>query len=451
MSFTAGHTQAPGYCTGGVLYFDDSDAVSVTGCDLYGCGTLGIQAINCRGVSAMSTVIRECSVGAVHAVGCWDLRFVGGTVKDCGMKGDDSAFDLFHASTTTGFVVFNTEICGNRAETLLHSDSALEVQMRGCDVHDNRFGGEAQSFQREDGSVATWAVGGLFHISGQSPVVDSCRFADNEILGAGTYFNYDGETNANVAVDAADQALTRTELEAMALLDYLESYYGPRQPESFAPAGETNEAGETVYHVDNADDFLAAIGSNTTIYVDAALLDFSTASNYGGYGGNNYYWRDEFDGPNLVISGVENFHIIGQGKDKTTLQAVPRYAEVLNFDSCSNISVENLTAGHLKEAPGSCAGDVFEFTNCGEVLVRGCGLFGCGVNGIYAVSCDGLTLEDTEIYECSNMGAQLMRCSGVSFKGCEIHDCSYNSVYVGDSTNVSWEDAALHEGVNNVA
>ncbi len=450
ISFTAGHTVLPGYCTGGVLNFSGCDSMVVTGCDLYGCGTLGIYAINCRGVAATATVIRECSVGAVHAVGCWDVRFVGGQVRDCGLKGDAIAADLFHASTTTGFVVFNTEICGNEAQTLLHTDSSLEVQMRGCDVHDNRISREPEAQQRTDGSVYTWATGGLFHIGGASPVFDDCRFVENTVRGAGMYFNYDGESNAGVVVNAAGRELALSDLEAMQRKEYLEPYYGPHQPEAAAPAGEQNELGENVFHVDNVDDFLAAIGSDTTIYVDCEQLDFSTAANYGGYGGNNYYWRADFDGPNLIITDVENFHIIGQGKDRTTLQAVPRYAEVLNFENCSDISVENLTAGHLKEAPGSCAGDVFEFTNCGEILVRGCGLFGCGVNAIYASNCQGLTVEDTEMYECSNLGAQLMRCSGVSFTGCEIHDCAYNSVYLGECSNVLWDGAALHEGNNNL-
>ena len=449
ISFTAGHTVLPGYCTGGVLNFSGCDSMVVTGCDLYGCGTLGIYAINCRGVAATATVIRACSVGAVHAVGCYDVRFVGGQVKDCGLKGDLIASDLFHASTTTGFVVFNTEICGNEAQTLLHSDSSLEVQMRGCDIHDNQISVPAELHTREDGTSYLWANGGLFHITGESPVIADCAFSEIIVQGKGMYFNYDGE-NAGTVADDNGRELTLYDLADMERKEYLEPYYGPHQPEAAAPAGEQNELGEKVYHVDNVDDFLAAIGSDTTIYVDCELLDFSAAANYGGYGGNNYYWRADFDGPNLIITGVENFHVIGQGKDRTTLQAVPRYAEVLNFESCSNISVENLTAGHLKEAPGSCAGDVFEFTNCGEILVRGCGLFGCGVNAIYASNCQGLTVEDTEMYECSNLGAQLMHCSGVTFTGCEIHDCAYNSVYLGDSTNVLWDGAALHDGSNNV-
>ena len=447
VSLTAGHTVAPGFCSGGVLRFVNSENMYVNGCDLYGCGTVGISAMNCRGVIAASTVIRECSYGALEAFGSYDVRCLGGKIMDCGLKSDNGAYYLFDVQTSTGFVIFNTEICGNRAQVLLHSSGSLEVQMRGCDVHDNRISEKSYPITRADGSKFVHATGGVFHITGQSPVIDACSFENNELLGMGMYFNFDGEA-AGTVVDAEGRELALADLEAMQREDYLENYAGPQQPEAAAPEGEVNEFGEATYHVDNVDDFLAAIGSNTTIYVDAELIDFSTASSYGGYGGTSYYWRDDYDGPGLVITGVQNLHIIGQGRDKTTLQAVPRYADVLYFEDCSNISVEDLTAGHLKEAPGSCAGDVLEFYRCGEILVRGCGLFGCGVNAVYATDCQGLTVEDTEMYECSGDGAIIYNCYGVNFENCSIRDCGSNSVNVYESQNVTWNGQQLRGGVN---
>jgi beta-lactamase regulating signal transducer with metallopeptidase domain len=447
VSLTAGHTTAPGYCAGGVLYFLNCEDMYVSGCDLYGCGTLGISAVNCSGVTATSTVIRECTNGAMDAYGSYDVRFLGGKVLDCGLKGDSGAYNLFNVQTSTGFVIFNTEISGNRAQVLLHSSSSLGVQMRGCYVHDNTISEKSYPITRADGSKFIHATGGVFQITGKSPVIDACSFENNELLGMGMYFNYNGES-AGTVVDGEGRELALEDLEAMERADYLDVYSGPQQPEAVPPEGEVNDFGETAYHVDNVDDFLAAIGSNTTIYVDAELIDFSTASNYGGYGGTSYYWRDDYDGPGLVISGVQNLHIIGQGKDKTTLRAVPRYADVLYFEDCSNISVEDLTAGHLKEAPGSCAGDVLEFYRCGEILVRGCGLFGCGVNAVYATSCQGLTVEDTEMYEYSGEGAIIWDCSGVSFDNCSIHDCPSNSVNVYNSLNVTWNGQTLREGLN---
>ena len=207
---------------------------------------------------------------------------------------------------------------------------------------------------------------------------------------------------------------------------------------------------EEVY-VKTADEFIAAIGSNRQIVVDMELLDFSTATDYGKSSGEFFYWLDNYDGPGFCITDVENLEIVGQGKDKTTLQAKPRYAEVLFFEDCKNVGIADLTAGHLKEAPGSCVGDVFEFRNCSDCTIRGCGLFGCGVNGISAEKCENFVITETEIYDCSSLGAFLMNCKNMAFTGCSIHDCQINAVYVnGANSGNTWDDKPLEGGENYV-
>ena len=119
-------------------------------------------------------------------------------------------------------------------------------------------------------------------------------------------------------------------------------------------------------HVSTADEFLAAIGNNTQIVIDADLIDFSTASDYGKTSGSFYGWEEQFDGPELVIMDVKNLQIIGQGQDKTLIQATPRYADVISFRNCEDLTVSGLTAGHLKEAPGSCIGGVLNFEKCAQ-------------------------------------------------------------------------------------
>ena len=44
--------------------------------------------------------------------------------------------------------------------------------------------------------------------------------------------------------------------------------------------------------VTTADEFLAALASNTEIIVDAPLIDWSTATGYGTTGGEHYRWED---------------------------------------------------------------------------------------------------------------------------------------------------------------
>ena len=172
--------------------------------------------------------------------------------------------------------------------------------------------------------------------------------------------------------------------------------------------------------VTNMEEFLAAIGSNKKIILDTALLDESTAdmSSDGEY----YSWDEVFDGKELTIHNVDNMTITGKtGKNANTLSATPRYAQVLSFDRCSNIAVENLTAGHTKE-PGYCVGGVLLFQKCTNVQVRKCGLYGCGTIGIAATDCRNMTMEQNDIYECSYGGIQLMGVATASMDGNTFRD-----------------------------
>lgn len=129
-----------------------------------------------------------------------------------------------------------------------------------------------------------------------------------------------------------------------------DSQYESAQPGIAEPVITT---GQTTVHVSTADEFLAAIASDTEIIVDAELIDFSTASNYGAYGTSegNYRWNEEFDGPELIIQNVTNLTVRGSGEERTdkVLSCVPRYADVLTFENCANIYVTHITVGHTQE------------------------------------------------------------------------------------------------------
>ena len=488
INFTAGHTTLPGFCAGGVLLFRDCSDIGIESCDLFGCGVLGISAHNVQNLIASNSTIRECSYGAILAVGCYDIRFQNGVIQDCGVKEEEFyAFELLEVNASTGFGVFNTEILGNHARIFLASSNSLDVNIRGCDVHDNIFGDELVEKVNINGEPYTEGWGGLFQISGASPVISGCGFEKNTVLGYGDYFNFEGESLAGVCVDEDGNALMLEDVEAMALEPFdLSTYTGPRKYEGPVLEGTVNDEGLTEYKVSSVDELLAAIGSDRVIVLDEMLYDLSEASNYGGFGSDNYYWINDFDGPGLVITGVNNLHIRGAGQDKTILQAVPRYADVLGFESCSNVSVEDLTAGHLKEAPGSCVGDVFELNNCSDVEIVRCGLFGCGVIAVNAYNSQVLSILDCELYECSSdgidlsgcqavkientvirdcqwIGIQAFECKGLSITGCEIFRCgpsdlpkdvkpeeiAVDPVSLHNCQSVSMEDLSIHDNVLN--
>ena len=437
-NFTAGHTPGEGYCSGGVLDFYSCSRVWIRNCDLYGCGTYGITAAESFSVIAGNTVIHDCTYGAIETFNCRDVRFVDGKIQNCGISkeyNDDwCGFDLLHAHSCTGFAVLNTEISGNVTQTLFHSEYTQGFLVSGCSIRDN--------------SIGQYNWGGVFYVAGQPMTVSGTEFTGNQV--SVPFFQTDEEipVSAIQVIDGNGMILDPAALEAMTRVPYDVGSYIVSEFEAAFPETVQQMTGEPmVSHVTTADEFLAAIGSNCVIYVDAPLIDFNTASNYGGAGGIYYYWMDVYDGLGLVIRGVQNLKIIGQGKGQTTLQATPRYADVLRFDSCSGISICDLTAGHLREAPGSCAGDVFEFIGCRDVEIVNCGLFGCGVNGIGATGSSDFIIRDTEIYECSEYGANLWNCSHFMFQDCSIHDCYANGLMLTETDHIFWDFQQAENGV----
>ena len=408
-SLIVGHTQEQGVCMGSVLYFGSCIDVSVDGCVLYGCGTVGINATGCSQVSATRTTIKECSYGALWASSCYDVRFTDGKIYDCGQK--NSFCDLLQSRENTGFVVFNTEIYNNDAHQLLSSIRSVGVELRGCRIYGNR--------PRE-----------ILYSVGHPVLFDGCALNDNAVTSGHWYAE-----PAQPAVDGTGAALSAEALQAMEWAPYTDAYDGPAAPELPEPPYELDAERRMVFHVTTVDEFLGAIGSDRVIYLDGELFDLSAATIYGGYGGKHYYWRDAHDGPGLVISGVENLSIIGQGQGKTRVETQPRYADVLAFLDCHAVTVRDLTAGHTQGA-GACSGDVISFRNCNDCVIENCGLFGCGVNGINAYDCWNLTVRDTEIYECSGYGAVIQQCYNTVFEGGSIHDCAYNTIWADSESTV---------------
>lgn len=187
--------------------------------------------------------------------------------------------------------------------------------------------------------------------------------------------------------------------------------------------------------VSSVEEFLAAIDSNVTIYLKEGTYNLSEAADYGMETTGSYYWEEVHDGYEFTIQNVNNLHIVGAGKGKTVLTSDPRYAHVVVFDSCDQVEVSDLTAGHT-ERPGECAGGVLRFMGSTNSVVRQCGLFGCGTFGVTTEGASNLNILDSEIYDCTIGALSLSNSQMIAIDGCNIHDCPMPLLEVYGCTDI---------------
>ena len=179
------------------------------------------------------------------------------------------------------------------------------------------------------------------------------------------------------------------------------------------------------------------------------------------------YTEDAFDGPELVIAGYRNLTIRSADPDNPAeIVCLPRYADVLTFQNCAALTLENLILGHTEEQ-GYCSGAVVNLQDCYNASLIGCRLYGCGTYGVTASSSSKLTLENCEVYDCTEGCAELqftdalflnsnfhscegytmfsMYFSDVEFEGCAFRELNGNMLYLGDYSSAVFRSCQLDE------
>ena len=398
--FTAGHTDQ-GECSGGVLYLEGCNDVSMNDLGLYGCGVVGLTADLCKNITITGSEIYECSSSAFNLRSSFNVTVSGCRIYDIGHK-EYGGYVFFEMASCQNVTVDNCEFSLSSLNHLV-SASFTQATFRNNLFAGNRFRGSVFSIQGED-------------------VV----LADNKFDGNTVRSWYDGY--GNTAKDAEGNALTEAVLNEL---------YPIEPKEVTQPQLEI--------HVSTVDEFIAAIGPNTRIVLEGSLYDLSAATGYGTSSSTYYYWEDVYDGPGLVIRDVDNMTITTATGDvkKHTISAVPRYADVLAFTACSNITLSGFTAGHTIE-PGSCAGGVIEFRDCDNMTVDTCGLYGCGILGVYAEYSTNIQVLNSDIYECSQGGIQMRNTDTVTVSGNTFRDLGGDETTFISCTNVSLDGQVLN-------
>ncbi len=362
--FTAGHTRDRGDCGGDVIDLAKCSNVELYDLGLYGCGVVGLSTEEGRNITIRDSDIYDCSSSA------FQLEYTDGiSISNCNIyqigANTGGAYAVFHLAGCSDMRIEGCTIYDNVCQSLL-TNGRTPVTMQNCLIKENRF------------------VQGALMIHGWDVVLSHNQFRDNSIRN--WYYYSDIE-----AIDENGKKLTEEVLEEM-----------------YGQLDQTPTQKQVETHVSTAEEFIAAIGPNKEIIIDAERINLSKAEGYGANSGDYYFWQSAASGGyELVIRNVDNMTIRGaDGKDRHLIEAEPRHANVLAFQACSNITVSGITGGHTIE-PGSCTGGVLWFRDSDHILVDSCGLFGCGTMGVETEDCEDITVKNCDIYECTESGVKM--------------------------------------------
>ena len=398
--FTSGHTDGAGECSGGVICLEASSNVELSRLGLYGCGVLGLETDRCTDVTLEDSDIYDCSNSAFSLNYSEGISITGCRIYDIGSQ-QYGGYTFFGITDCTNVLVSDCEISDSTLMYLMYA-SGSQVQLR-----NNLFTGNR-------------ARDAAFSLHGENVTLVDNKFEDNVVRS--WYANY-----GSFAKDLNGDPITEIQ-----------------QTTTSAQTQDTAQP-QLEIHVSTVDELIAAIEPNRDIVLDAELYDFSTATGYGSTKSDYYFWEDVYDGPGLVICNVDNMTIRGNDGNVTghTISATPRYADVLAFSACSNVTLSGFTAGHTKE-PGSCMGGVIEFRDCDNMTVDNCGLYGCGILGVYAEYSKNIHVINSDIYECSQGGIQMRDTNYITLKNNTFRDLGGEDTTFIGCTNITMDGQLLN-------
>ena len=117
---TVGHSEG-GYCMGGVFGFADSSRITITGTNMYGCGTVGLELLNVSDMKIISSQIYECTYRIMTVVYGSNIAF-----EKCVFR-DNQEFTLVGVSGTKNISFANCEFINNKGEMFIVVDTTVSV------------------------------------------------------------------------------------------------------------------------------------------------------------------------------------------------------------------------------------------------------------------------------------------------------------------------------------
>ncbi|WP_291723292.1 right-handed parallel beta-helix repeat-containing protein [Bernardetia sp.] len=199
-----------------------------------------------------------------------------------------------------------------------------------------------------------------------------------------------------------------------------------------------------VVTVTTVEGFLNSIASNTTIKLKGHsffISDLASANKVGKY----YSFVEVYDGYELLISDVKNLKIVGTGNTPVRMYARPDYGNVISFNNCENVTIENVDAGH-GASKGSCVGGVFKIENSKDFYIKNTIMYGSGIEGITTNNVSNLVCVNSFIRSCTYSIMTLNGSNDISFENCVFEDNGvYDLVNIQSCSRVNFKNCSFEK------
>ncbi|MHC4986416.1 MAG: right-handed parallel beta-helix repeat-containing protein, partial [Planctomycetota bacterium] len=201
-----------------------------------------------------------------------------------------------------------------------------------------------------------------------------------------------------------------------------------------------------VIEVGSMQEFLFALGPNRTLQL-AADVEYRVGMAERGVS-DHYQWREVMDGQyQLIIRNCEGLTIRGPLGEMATIVTQHPYATVLQFDRCPGLTLENLEIGH-DPTEGFCIGAVVGLTDCADVFIGDCILFGSGTEGLKMENVADLTVSASVITECTYRILTANNCRQLTFIDCQFVDNEqYGGLNFTDTVDVRLIGCAIEDNL----
>jgi hypothetical protein len=181
--------------------------------------------------------------------------------------------------------------------------------------------------------------------------------------------------------------------------------------------------------VKNTKEFILALDNNVTIIIDADQLDVSSTNlkKYIQLIPANKAKSIKIHN-SIELNEIENLTI--KGKKNTKLWSSVAIDDIMSFDNCKNIRLENITLVHQIDKNDTCKGDVLQFSYSSNITLFNCNLDGSGRVGLSAEETKNIICEEVTITNCSLNAISITSESELYMKNSLIHSNTMQSTSV---------------------